>query len=60
MISTTQQPKNKTELLRALQKTNFDFSVEEIATASDRQKLNTKLDAALRKSSITILIIREK
>ena len=52
MISNTQPPKTKTELIRSLQSKSFDFTVEEIATSTDRQKLTTKIDASIRKSPI--------
>lgn len=60
MISNTQPPKTKTELIRKLQSMSFDFTVDEIATTTDRQKLTTKIDASIRKSPVSIIIIKEK
>ena len=60
MISNTQPPKTKTELIRSLQSKNFDFTVEEIATPTDRQKLTSKIDASIRKSPVSVIIIKDK
>ena|GEM_PF-3554967 len=60
MISTMTAPKTKTDLMRTLQAKNFDFSLYELSSLSHKQKLVTAIDQQLRKSPVSVLIIREK
>jgi hypothetical protein len=60
MISAMTAPKTKTDLIQTLQAKNFEFSIHELSLPSDKQKLVTAIDQQLRKSPVSVFIIREK
>jgi len=59
MISTTNKPKSKTELVRSINKlpSNVKFEVVEVFSMKDKPTMNKTFDHHIRKGHFTVMFI---
>ena len=61
MIGDVRVPKNKTDLIKAIQSIRkMDFEVMETANRTDRRTVIATLDRRLRTGSVSVILIQEK
>ncbi len=61
MIGDVRVPKNKTDLIKAIQSIRkMDFEVMETANQTDRRTVIATLDRRLRTGSVSVILIQEK